>query len=181
MRPVINSTFVSLDGVINHMEAWHFDYVEQAPTLALEQLNASDAMLMGRKTYDIYAAAWPTRHDEYSDRINAIAKYVVSGTLQAPEWNNTTVLAGDLVDEVRALKATDGRAILMHGFGPVAKTLLREGLLDELHLWYHPVLAGVGEGEDLLFEPGLNVHLDYAGARELETGVVVLSYRAKTP
>ncbi|HZE48097.1 MAG TPA: dihydrofolate reductase family protein, partial [Jatrophihabitantaceae bacterium] len=85
-----------------------------------------------------------------------------------------------LVESVRSLKQQDGGAILMHGFGPVAKTLLREGLLDELHLWYHPVFAGVGDEQDMLFDPGLNIHLEQTGTQTLKSGVVVLSYHAKT-
>jgi len=179
MRPIVNSTFVSLDGVINHMETWHFDYIDdELGAIARDQLFASDAMLMGRATYESYAGAWPGRSDEYADRINSMPKYVVSTTLTAPAWENTTVISGNMVDEVRALKAGDGQAILMHGYGPVAKTLLREGLLDELHLWVHPAFAGVGEGNDLLLEPGLNAALQHTGTRTLQSGVVLLSYRA---
>ena len=180
MRPIVNSTFVTLDGVINHMEHWHFEYLDDdSAALAHDQLWASDAMLMGRKTYEVYAGAWPTRTDEYSDRINAVTKYVVSTTLTSPKWANTSVISGDLVEGVRSLKQQDGDAILMHGFGPVAKTLLREGLLDELHLWYHPVFAGVGDENDMLFDPGLNIHLEQTGTQTLKSGVVVLSYHAK--
>lgn len=178
MRSIVNSTFVSLDGVINHMDKWHFDYVDsENDALALEQIAASDAMLMGRKTYDVYASAWPNRDGDYAQRINAIPKYVASSTLTDPAWQNTTVLSGDLVHEVRKLKAEPGGPILMHGYGPVAKTLLGAGLLDELHLWIHPKLAGVGAGEDLLLHAGLNVTLQLAGQRAFKSGVVVLSYR----
>jgi dihydrofolate reductase len=181
MRTIISSTFVSLDGVINHMDKWHFDYVDpESDTFALDQLTAADAMLMGRTTYDVYASAWPGRDGVYADRINAIPKYVASSTLTNPTWNNTTVVTGDLVDVVRELKSGPGGPILMHGYGPVAKTLLGAGLLDELHLWVHPVLAGVGAGDDLLLHPGLNVKLRPAGQRVFGSGVVVLSYRAGT-
>jgi dihydrofolate reductase len=182
MRPIVNSTFVSLDGVINHMEKWHFDYIDDdMGAFARDQLFAADAMLMGRETYESYAAVWPTRSDEYADRINTMPKYVASKTLTAPTWENTTVIGRDLVDEVRELKARDGTGILMHGYGPIAKTLLREGLLDELHLWVHPAFAGVGDGNDLLLEPGLNVALHLTGTTPLKSGVVVLSYRAHAP
>jgi dihydrofolate reductase len=181
MRSIVNSTFVSLDGIVNHMERWHFDFIDDdVNTIALDQLLASDALLMGRKTYEGYAAAWPTRDDEYSDRINAIQKYVVSTTLTAPEWKPTTVINGDLVERVRELKRKDGDNILMHGFGPVAKTLLREGLLDELHLWYHPAFAGVGGPDDMLFTPDLNVKLRHTETTTLKSGIVILSYHAET-
>jgi dihydrofolate reductase len=179
MRSVVNSTFATLDGIINHMEGWHFSAIDDdMDTLTLEQLEASDAMLMGRRTYEAYAAAWPTRTGAYPDRINALPKYVATTTLTAPEWANTTVIDRDLVGRVREMKAQDGGDILTHGFGPVAKTLLREGLLDELHLWFHPAFAGVGDAGDRLFDPGLTVGLTHTGTRELKSGVVVLSYRA---
>jgi dihydrofolate reductase len=88
------------------------------------------------------------------------------------------VLSGDLVEEVTKLKGEPGGPILMHGYGPVAKTLLGAGLLDELHLWIHPTLAGVGAGEDLLLHAGLNVALRHVGHRTFKSGVVVLSYHS---
>lgn len=145
MRTIVNSTFVTLDGVVNHMEKWHFGYVDdEANALATDQLAASEAMLMGRQTYDVYASSWPERDGEYADRINAMPKHVVSTTLTDPHWNNTTVIDGDVVERVRSLKQQEGGSILMHGFGPDARTLLGVSLVDELHLWFHPVLAGVG-------------------------------------
>lgn len=122
MRRIINSTFISLDGVINHMEAWHFAYTDdEAGQIATEQLLASDGLLMGRKTYEIYAGAWQERDGEYADKINGMAKYVASTTLTQAEWANSTVLGGDLVEEVTELKQEPGNDVLMHGFGPVAK------------------------------------------------------------
>src|SRR4029450_11113400 len=99
MGSIVNSTFVSLDGVQggDRMDAWHFDYVDdELGNITSEQLFASDAMLMGRATYDAYAAVWPSRSNEYSDRINSMPKYVASTTLTAPDWTNTTVIGGDL-------------------------------------------------------------------------------------
>jgi dihydrofolate reductase len=91
MRSIVSSTFVSLDGVINHMDKWHFDYVDaESDAFALEQLTASDAMLMGRKTYEVYASAWPNREGAYPGRINELPKYVASSTLTDPTWNNGT-------------------------------------------------------------------------------------------
>ena len=178
MRDITSSTFVSLDGVVNHMDRWHFDFVdEESDAFALEQLKAADAMLMGRKTYEVYAGAWPGREGEYADLINAVRKYVASTTLTDPEWNNTTVLDGDLVEAVRELRDQDGGPILMHGYGPVAKTLLAADLLTELHLWVHPHLAGVGDSGDLLLQLGLNKRLELTGTRVFDSGVVVLSLR----
>jgi dihydrofolate reductase len=178
MRDITSSTFVSLDGVVNHMDRWHFDFVdEESDAFALEQLKAADAMLMGRKTYEVYAGAWPGRDGEYSDLINDVRKYVASTTLTDPDWNNTTVLGGDLIEAVRELREQDGGPILMHGYGPVAKTLLAADLLTELHLWVHPHLAGIGDADDLLLHSGLDKRLELTGTRVFASGVVVLSLR----
>jgi len=177
MSRIVNSTFVSLDGVINHMDQWHFDFVDdESDAIALNQLRDSDAMLMGRRTYEIYADAWSGREGEYADGINAITKYVASKTLRQADWANTTVLAGDLAGSVAGLKQAHDRDILMHGYGPVAKTLVREGLLDELYLWLHPMLAGVGTTDDMLFSDGLNTRLTLLDVRTLRSGVVLLRY-----
>jgi dihydrofolate reductase len=178
MGGISSSTFVSLDGVVNHMDKWHFDFVDdESGALALEQLRAADAMLMGRKTYEVYAGTWPGRDGEYAELINAIPKYVVSTTLSDPAWSNTTILDGDLLEAARELRDEDGASILMHGYGPVAKALLDADLLTELHLWVHPQLAGIAEAGDLLLHPGLNKRLELTGTRVLGSGVVVLTLR----
>jgi dihydrofolate reductase len=179
MRKIVNSTFVSLDGVTENMEAWHFDFIDQdMDRIAEEQIDAADIMLMGRLTYEVYNSAWPNREGAYPDKINAIRKYVASTTMDKAEWNNTTVISGDLVDEVRRLKAEEGDGdILMHGFGPVARALLAAGLLDELFLWVHPQFAGVGTTRQMLFSEGNNARLELLGAQPLASGVVTLSYR----
>lgn len=178
MGKIVNSTFVSLDGVINHMERWHFDYVDaETDALALQQLQGSDALLMGRHTYDAYAGVWPGRDGALADRINAMTKYVASTTLQSADWDNTTILDGDLIDAVTKLKEDPGRDILMHGYGPVAQALVRHGLLDELVLWVHPVLAGIGTADDVLLTDDLTAKLTLLNARPLTSGVVVLSYQ----
>jgi dihydrofolate reductase len=182
MRQLVCQSFVSLDGVINHMERWHFDYTDdESNAIAFDQLQASDAMLMGRQTYEVYAGAWPERQGDYPELINRLPKYVVSSTLTDPAWNNTTVIADDPVAAVRDLKGQEGGQILMHGYGPLAKQLLAEGLLDELHLWVHPVLAGVGEGDDLILHPGLNRVLQFDSVTPLTSGVVILRYRNAGP
>jgi dihydrofolate reductase len=182
MGKIVSSTFVSLDGVINHMDRWHFDFIDaETDAFAIRQLNEHDALLMGRNTYDAYAATWPEREGEMADRINLMEKYVASTTLQSPEWANTTVLAGDLVEAVTDLKRDPDRDILMHGYGPVAKTLLRHGLLDELFLWVHPMLAGVGGPDDLLLSEGLNTRLELLEVIRLGSGIVILRYRPEPP
>ena len=178
MGKVVNSTFISLDGVINHMDRWHFDFIDaQSDAFALRQLKASDSLLMGRHTYEVYASIWPTRHEgEYAERINAMPKYVASTTLTAADWTNTTILDGELTDAVSSLKKSQN--IPMHGYGPVAKTLVRHGLLDELFLWVHPALAGVGDTDDLILSQGLTTKLTLVDVERLDSGVVILGYRA---
>jgi dihydrofolate reductase len=98
---------------------------------------------MGRRTYDVFAAAWPTRPgDALSDRMNAIRKVVVSSTLTKPTWNNTSVVNGDLVDEITRLKQQPGKDIVQYGMGQVSFTLLAHGLFDEIRLWVHPLILG---------------------------------------
>jgi dihydrofolate reductase len=179
MRRVISSTFASLDGVINHMDAWHFAYVdEEATKIAAGQLEASDALLMGRHTYDVYAQAWPGRDGGYADTINSIRKYVASTTLERADWAGTQIIRDDLTGTVARLRQEPGGDILMHGFGPVARTLLAAGLLDELHVWVHPAFAGVGGPGDLLFSEGTSGRLDLLQVRTLASGVVILAYGA---
>ncbi|MFC7548646.1 dihydrofolate reductase family protein [Plantactinospora sp. GCM10030261] len=178
MRKIVNSTFVSLDGVINHMEAWHFTYSDgDAERVATEHLMAADALLMGRKTYEVYAGSWPNRDGDYADKINSMQKYVVSGTLDKADWANTSILSGNVVEEIADLKSQPGGDIVMHGYGPVAKALVRDNLLDVLHLWVHPALAGVGTlEEDMVFADGLNVPFKLLGTRTLDSGIVILTY-----
>jgi dihydrofolate reductase len=176
MGRVINSTFVSLDGVINHMDKWHFDFVDdETNNIALRQFQGADSLLMGRNTYEIYESAWPTRDGELADRINSMRKYVVSTTLESAEWHNTTVIGSDLVDQVAKLREQPGD-ILMNGYGPVARTLLTNGLLDELFLWVHPHLAGVGTTDDMLWSDGLNQRLRLLDSHTLKSGLITLSY-----
>jgi len=179
MRKIVNSTFVSLDGVINHMDRWHFDFIDdELEALALDQLRDSDALLLGRHTYDVYASTWPGREGELADRINAMAKYLASTTVQTGGWTNTTIIRGDLVEAVTELKDEEGKNILMHGYGPVAKTLMRNGLLDVLCLWVHPVLAGVGTTDDMIWGEDVYARLALEDVRTLASGIVTLAYRA---
>jgi dihydrofolate reductase len=112
---------------------------------------------------------------------NASEEYVASTTLTEPTWSNTTVIGGDLVDAVRTLKAAGDGDLLLHGYGPVAKELHRNGLLDELYLWVHPVLAGVGSIDDTLLDDGLHSILTPLDVRRLDSGVVILHYSTQQP
>jgi dihydrofolate reductase len=179
MRKIINSTYISLDGVTERLQDWHFQYHDdQAVAVATRELLASDAVLMGRKTYDGFATVWPGRSDEYSDRMNTIQKYVASTTLENPEWTNTSVLEGGLVAEVGRLKEEPGEDIISFGFGSVARTLLAAGLLDEVHFWVHPIIVGRADPEDLLFRDSAPAQLTLKGSETLDSGLVILSYDA---
>jgi dihydrofolate reductase len=134
-------------------------------------------MLMGRRTYESFAAVWPTRSgDPMSDQINAMRKYVVSGTLTDPEWANTTVIEGDPIGEIRRLKETDGKDIVQYGFGQLSFALLENDLLDELRLWIHPLFVGEATAEELLFRPGPAALFELLDTRTLDNGIVILNY-----
>jgi dihydrofolate reductase len=181
MRKIINSTYISLDGVTERLQDWHFQYHDdQAIAVATKELAASDAVLMGRKTYDGFAMVWPTRSDEYSDRMNSIRKYVASTTLEDATWNNSTILDGDLLDAVARLKEQPGEDIISFGFGSVARTLLAAGLLDEVHFWVHPIIVGRADPEDLLFRDSAPAQLTMKDSQTLDSGLVILSYDATT-
>ena len=180
MRRIVNSTNVSLDGVVEIMGSWpwHFEYVDDAfNELTWEHLSACDALLMGRRTYESFAEAWPSQTGDYADRINSMEKYVASTTLRKADWTNSTVIDGDLVEEVTKIKELPGRDILMFGFGPVAQTLLQRYLLDEIRLWVHPVLVGAGSPSDLLFREGNASRLKLVETKTLASGIVILSYQ----
>jgi dihydrofolate reductase len=175
MRKIIESTLVSLDGVIGEPQLWAMDYFDdEAQRDALERLLASDAMLMGRRTYEIFAKLWPARAGDYADRINSIHKYVFSSTLDRADWKNSTIIRGDVAAEVAKLKRQDGQDLALYGHGPLGQTLLEHGLLDELRFSFHPLIVGRGK---LLFREGEKTTLRLAATRTLRTGVVVLSYQ----
>jgi dihydrofolate reductase len=175
MRKIIESTLVSLDGVIGDPQVWANDYFDkEAQADALERLLASDAMLMGRRTYEAFSKAWPAQTGEYPDRMNSIRKYVFSSTLARADWNNSTIIRGDVTAEAAKLKQQDGQDLAIYGHGLLSQTLLEHGLLDELRLAIHPLLVGRGK---LLFREGEKTPLKLVATKTLGTGVVVLSYR----
>jgi dihydrofolate reductase len=179
MRKIINATYMTLDGDIENMQDWHFEYFgEDAIRAAQDQLSACDALIMGRKTYEGFSAAWPERAgaDDFSDRMNSIQKYVVSSTLKGPTWTNSSVVSGDVVAEVRKLKEQDGANILQYGFGPVTRLLLESGLLDEFRIWLHPVLSGKAKPSDLLYRDAIQTKFTLTGTDAHSSGVIVLTY-----
>ena len=175
MRKIIESTLVSADGVIGSPPLWAMDYRDEEVTRdALERLSGSDAMLMGRGTYELFAATWPGQTDEFAQRMNGIRKYVFSSTLAGADWSNSTIVRGDVLAEVTKIKEQDGRDLALFGHGRLAQTLLENGLIDELRLSVHPVLAGAGLPQ---FSNGRTTPLKLVSAKTFTTGVVVLSYQ----
>jgi dihydrofolate reductase len=177
MRKLIESTFVSLDGIISEPQRWsppYWDYEHAG--YASELLFSSDALVLGRKTYEAFAQAWPQRSgDSYTDRINSMPKFVASRTLEEATWN-AEILGEDVVDEVAALKKQEGHNLLKFGTGEFSKTLLDAKLVDEYHFWLFPVVAGSG---DRLFG-GLDMtHLNLADTTRFASGIVVLKYTPK--
>ena len=180
MRQLINSTYLTLDGVVEGPHLWPSlkgGTSDEGDTIQTSLLATCDIVLMGRRTYDVFAPAWSSRGgDPYSDRINAMRKVVVSTTITAPEWKNTEVIASDVVDRVRDLKAQDGGHIVQYGFGDVSRLLLEHGLFDRLQLWIHPQLVGPSDSSDLLSRPGTAAAFDLIESRVLSNGIVLATY-----
>lgn len=184
MRKIINSTYISLDGVIARPNEWTFEYFqEEAQKFAYDQLFSCDALLMGRKSYEGFAAAWPNMEEQTGDfgvRMNTLPKYVVSTTLKDPEWKNSTVISDNVVEEIAKLKEQPGQDILQYGYGPVTRLLIEHGLLDELRLWIHPVIVGSGDPGELLTREGFGASFEVAGTEVFGTGVIIATYRPVT-
>jgi dihydrofolate reductase len=180
MRKLINSTYISLDGVVDRPHEWPSVGARGAKgdEIQSELLLSCDALIMGRRTYEGFAPVWPTRSDPYADHINAMPKYVVSSTLTDPEWSNTAVISGDPVDAITRLKEAPGKAIVQYGFGELSATLLRHGLLDELRLWVHPLFVGSAEPGELIFRAGPGARFELLDTTVLENGIAILSYRS---
>jgi dihydrofolate reductase len=181
MRRIVNSTYITLDGVIQDPQDWPDNGIEPDGTglkVQTDLLFGCDAVLMGGRTYQGMAPAWMARSgDPYSDRINSMAKYVVSSTLTDPQWANTTVIGGDPIAAIRRLKDQPGQDLVQYGFGQLSYTLLEHGLLDELRLWVHPLFAGRASTEDLMFRPAAAAQLELTDTLVLNTGTVILTYR----
>jgi dihydrofolate reductase len=177
MRKLVESTFVTLDGVVSAPQEWGPPYWDEEHTsYATKLLFAADALLLGRATYEGFAQAWPSRSgDNYTDRINGMPKYVASRTLKEATWN-ATVLRGDVVEEVARLKSEAGDDILKFGTGELDRALIANGLVDEFHFWIFPVLAGSGQS---LIEGIETTHLELVETTPFESGIVVHTYAPK--
>ena len=183
MRKIINSTYITLDGVVQDPHLWPPLGRPSDPRgdqIQTDLLLACDALLMGRPTYEGFAPVWQTRSgDPFSDYINSMPKYVVSRTLRDPDWANTEVIGSDPVAAITRLKDAPGRAIVQYGFGALSRLMLEHGLLDELRLWVHPLILGRGDAGDLLFGPGPTVGFNLMASTTLSNGIVVLNYEVR--
>jgi dihydrofolate reductase len=174
MRKIIEYTLVSIDGVFTGPHVRGFmDYRDDAYIRdGLGQLMACEAMLMGRTTYENFATIWPGRTHPWADRLNAIKKYVFSSTLERAEWNNSTIVRGDVIAEVTKLKEQNGGDLLVYGHGLLAETIFNQHLLDVLDISIHPVFAGSGKS---LFRDGQTADMKLVSTKSFAK-IVKLTY-----
>jgi len=176
MGRIVSNFFISLDGVVEAPDQWHFPYFDDAMGAIIGAgMETSIAFLMGRKLYDEWSSYWPEQGPEveFSEFINTIPKYVLSTTLTDPTWQNTTVISDDVPARVRALKdGTDGD-IGMSGSATTARWLLANDLLDEFNLLVHPIAVGSGQR---LFEDATTYPLELRSSAALDSGVLHLRY-----
>jgi dihydrofolate reductase len=182
---IVVTEFVSLDGV---MEApgggedfkhggWTFEIErgEEGDKFKLDETMASEALLLGRVTYEGFAAAWPSREGEFADKFNTMPKYVVSSTLGEPDWNNSRVLKGDVPTEVEKLRAEHDGDIVVHGSAQLVQALLEHDLVDELRLMVFPVV--LGSGKRLFGDTSDKKPLRLANSKTVGDGVAILTYQ----
>jgi dihydrofolate reductase len=180
-RRVVASTYVTLDGYIDEPGTWSFPFwCEEAAEFKSKELFASDALLLGRITYEGFAAAWPTMKDtgDFGAKMNAMPKYVASRTLKTATWN-ATIIEGEVADAVRALKAADGGDLLIGGSGQLIDYLTGHDLIDEYRLMIHPIVLSAGTKR--LFNTAPRRTLSLADSITFPTGVVVHTYQPSEP
>jgi len=168
--------YVTLDSVIEAPEKWVIADDDMFGAMEADYAK-SDALLLGRRTYETFAASWPERGSEVpnADWMNNTRKYVASTTLEAPDWSNSTVIEGDVAEAVARLKQEDGKDIMVNGSGALVRTLMRDHLLDELRLFVHPVV--VGSGIRLFDDASDPLELTLVDSYAYDNGVVSLTYK----
>ena len=186
MGKIYVTEFASLDGVVEDpggsedfkYGGWSFEISrgEEGDKFKLDETMGSDALLLGRKTYEGFAEAWPSRDGEFADKFNSMPKYVVSSTLQDPDWTNSTVLSGgDLAGEVAKLKEDHDRDIVVHGSAQLVQSLLEDDLVDELRLMVFPVV--LGSGKRIFGETTDKKPLKLVDSKVVGDGVAILVYQ----
>src|SRR6266550_141349 len=184
MGRIIVTEFVSLDGVIEapgcgedyKHGGWTFeiDRGAEGNKFKLDETLDADALLLGRVTYEGFAAAWPSRDDEFANKFNTMPKYVVSSTLDKPDWNNSTVLSGDVAEEVTKLKQQQDGVIVVHGSAQLVQALIEHDLVDELPLMVFPVV--LGSGKRLFGDTSEKKRLRLTDSKTVGDGVSILVY-----
>jgi dihydrofolate reductase len=177
MSKVVVTMFLSLDGVLDEPQNWSFPYWnDEIAKFKTDELFATAAHLLGRVTYEGFAAAWPSRSDEagFADRMNSLPKHVVSTTLEKAEWHNSTIIKEDVVDEISQLKQQYDQDILVAGSATLVQTLMEHDLVDEYRLLVYPIVLGKGKR---LFQEGSGANLKLVESQEFDTGVVLLRYQ----
>ena len=179
MRRIINSTYVTLDGIISNPQDWPALEDPGGESAEIQQalIDQCDALLLGKATFLSFAGVWQGRSgDPFTDRINAMPKHVVSTTLTRASWENSTIIRDFVPGAVAALKAEPGQDILTYGFGRLARTLMDHGLLDEIRLWIHPLFIGPGPGSVFLHDQAPAARLRLKDSRTMANGIVIHSY-----
>ncbi len=184
MGQIVVSEFISLDGIMEapgggedyRYAGWTFevDRGDQGNQFKLDETMGSAALLLGRRTYEGFAAAWPQRDGEFADKFNSMPKYVVSSTLRSPLWTNSTVLSGDVVEETARLKQEQDGNIVVHGSAQLVQKLIEHDLVDELRLMVFPVVLGTGKR--LFGETSDKKRLQLSSATVVGDGVVIQVY-----
>ena len=184
MGRIVVTEFVSLDGVVEDpggaedfkYGGWSFEFSrgEEGDKFKLDEALEAEALLLGRVTYEGFAKAWPSRDGEFADKFNNMPKYVVSSTLEDPEWNNSTVLKGDVAEEVSKLKQEQDGDIVVHGSPQLVQSLLESDLVDELRLMVFPVV--LGSGKRLFGDTSDKKALRLADSKTVGDGVAILVY-----
>ena len=186
MGRIVVTEFVSLDGVMeapggdNDFErgAWSFEIErgDEGDQFKLDETVAAEALLLGRTTYEGFAAAWPSRSGEFADKFNNMPKYVVSSTLEDPEWTNSRVLSGDLEEEVARLREEQSGDIVVHGSAQLVQALIEKDLVDELRLMVYPVVLGTGKR--LFGDTSDKKRLRLSDSKTVGDGETILVYEA---
>lgn len=174
MRVVV-AEFLSLDGVMEAPEKWSVPYwSDEIGEFKTEELFASDGHLLGRVTYEGFAAAWPSRTGEFADRMNSLPKHVVSTTLEKAEWPDSHLIKENVAERISELKQQPGRDLLVAGSCTLVQTLIQHDLVDEYHLLVYPLILGSGKR---LFAEGSRASLKLIDTRPFSSGVVLLIYQ----
>ncbi len=179
MRKVVSGLFISLDGVTESPDQWQFDHFDEDMMANMgSHIAAEDTILLGRVTYQEWAAYWPTSIDEpYASHINNTPKVVVSTTLDKVEWKNSTLIKGNLAEAITRLRQQPGKNIGVAGSPTLVRSLLHNDLLDELTLMIHPVV--VGSGKRLFKDGGDLKRLKLVDSKTTRTGVMILTYQPR--